>query len=60
MTTDSLTVAAQHAGSEARLAMRFYLAAMFCGASLQAAVMRGIVVDNYSGRPLARTVIALP
>jgi len=27
--------------------------------ALQAAVVRGIVVDNYSGRPLARALVTL-
>src|SRR2546429_597892 len=31
----------------------------FCAAPLQAAVVRGLVVDNYSGRPLARTLVRL-
>jgi hypothetical protein len=30
-----------------------------CAGYLQAAVVRGLVVDNYSGRPLARTLVRL-
>jgi Carboxypeptidase regulatory-like domain len=30
-----------------------------CGGVLQAAVVRGIVLDNYTGRPLARAVVTL-
>lgn len=30
-----------------------------CTAALQAAVVRGIVLDNYTGRPLARAVVTL-
>src|SRR6266536_2690617 len=34
-------------------------APLCCAAALHAALVRGLVVDNYSGRPLARAVVTL-